>query len=641
MNSPVEKQTLGFQTEVNQLLHLVTHALYSNKEIFLRELISNSSDAADKLRFEALANNDLYENDATLQIWVDFDSDKKTLTIRDNGVGMSREEAIEHLGTIAKSGTSEFLKSLSGEQAKDSRLIGQFGVGFYSSFIVADKVTVVSRRAGLPPEQGVRWESTGNGEFTVETVTVPNRGTEVTLHITDENSEFLNSWRLRTIITRYSDHISFPVLMKKEKTDSAQETHEDEPDVVAEIEPEVYEAVNKATALWTLSRGAISDEEYKEFYKHISHDFEDPLVWSHNRVEGKQEYTSLLYVPTHAPFDLWNRDHPRGLKLYVQRVFIMDNAEQLLPLYLRFVKGVIDSNDLPLNVSREILQNNKTIDVIRAGTIKRVLGMLEDLAEKHPDDYAKFWNAFGSVIKEGPGEDFANKEQIAKLLRFSTTLKDSEVQDVSLEDYIARMQTGQEKIYYVTAESFAAAQHSPHLEIFRKKGIEVILLHDKIDEWLVTHLTEFAGKSLQSVAKGGLDLGSLESDVEKEEHKKLETESSDFVAKVKTALGDRVQDVRVTSRLTSSPSCIVVGEHEMGTHIQRILQAAGQNVPHSKPILELNPEHPLVKRQKEEQDADRFAKWSNLLLDQAIIAEGGQLDNPATFVQRMNELLLG
>lgn len=633
MSETLQKQTLGFQTEVKQLLHLVTHALYSNKEIFLRELISNASDAADRLRFEALSKNELLEQDPDLKITVDVDPDNSTITISDNGIGMSREEAIEHLGTIAKSGTHEFLQALSGEQAKDSRLIGQFGVGFYSSFIVADKVTVRSRRAGLPVSEGVLWESEGTGEFTVEATDKADRGTEIVLHLTPENKEFLDDWRLRSIITRYSDHISLPVMMQKQHTPK-----EGEEDV---IEVPEYETVNKATALWTLSKGAVKDDEYKEFYKHISHDFEDPLAWSHNRVEGKQEYISLLYLPSHAPFDLWNRDHPRGLKLYVQRVFIMDNAEQLLPLYLRFVKGIIDSSDLPLNVSRELLQNNKTIEVIRAATIKRVLGMLEDIATNDKEKYAKFWAALGTVLKEGPGEDFANKEQIAKLLRFATTHTDSPTQDVSFDDYIARMQPGQDKIYYVTADSFAAAKHSPHLEIFRKKGVEVLLLADKVDEWLVAQLSEYAGKPLQSVAKGGLDLGELETEGEKEEKKELETQFSDFTAQVKANLGDKVKEVRITHRLTSSPSCIVADEQDMGSHIQRVLQAAGQHFPTAKPILELNPEHPLVVRHKQEQDKERFAKWSQLLLDQAIVAEGGQLEDPAIFIRNMNELFLG
>ncbi len=633
-----QKETLGFQAEVKKLLRLVTHSLYSNKEIFLRELISNASDAEDKLRFAALADDGLYEGDSNLAIYVSFDKDQKTLTISDNGIGMNRQEVVDNLGTIAKSGTHEFLEKLGSDEAKESHLIGQFGVGFYSSFIVADKVTVKTRRAGDPSDHGVVWESNGEGEFSIEPINKGDRGTEITLYLKDDCEEFLDNWRIRNIITKYSDHIPFPVLMQKEIPAPAEGEEEAAEPEIAEIE---YESVNKATALWTLSKSDISDDEYKEFYKHISHDFEKPMSWSHNRVEGKLEYTSLLYLPSHAPFDLWNRDAPRGLKLYVQRVFIMDNADKLLPLYLRFVKGVIDSNDLPLNVSRELLQNNRVIDNIRAATTKRVLGMLEKLAKDNKEEYAKFWKAFGAVIKEGPAEDFVNKEQIAKLMRFSSTHTDLEAQDISLEDYVSRMSGEQNKIYYITADGFAAAKNSPHLEIFREKGIEVLLFHERVDEWLVSHLTEFDGKQLVSVARGDLDLGEMEDEKEKEEQKALEEKFTDFVTRIKETLGERVKDVRITHRLTSSPACIVADEDEMGMNIQRMLQASGHDVPNAKPILELNPEHPIVAKTKEQGDDTEFSEWSHLLLEQAILAEGGQLDDPAQFVSRMNKLLQG
>lgn len=629
-----QKETLGFQAEVKKLLRLVTHSLYSNKEIFLRELISNASDAEDKMRFAALAEDGLYEGDSNLAIYVTCDKEQKTLTISDNGIGMNRQEVVDNLGTIAKSGTHEFLEKLGSDEAKESHLIGQFGVGFYSSFIVADKVTVKTRRAGDPSDHGVVWESGGEGDFTIEAIHKAERGTEITLYLKEDCEEFLDNWRIRSIITKYSDHIPFPVLMQKE-VPAASEDDEDAAEVT-EIE---FETVNKATALWTMAKSEINDEEYQEFYKHISHDFEPPMTWSHNRVEGKLEYTSLLYIPSHAPFDLWNRDAPRGLKLYVQRVFIMDNADKLLPLYLRFVKGVIDSNDLPLNVSRELLQNNRVIENIRAATTKRVLGMLEKIAKDDKAQYQKFWEAFGAVIKEGPAEDFVNKEQIAKLLRFSTTHTDSAVQDVSLEDYISRMDKDQDKIYYITADSFAAAKNSPHLEIFRQKGIEVILLHERVDEWLVSHLTEFEGKSFVSVAKGDLDLGEMEDEKEKEEQKALEEKFTDFITRIKETLGEKVNDVRITHRLTASPACIVAAEDEMGMNIQRMLQASGHDVPNAKPILELNPEHPIVIKTKEQSDDAEFSQWSCLLLEQAILAEGGQLDDPAQFVSRMNKLL--
>ncbi len=631
MSETVEnKETLGFQTEVKQLLHLVTHALYSNKEIFLRELISNASDAEDKLRFEALANDSLYEDDHELKIRVDYDADAKTITIKDNGVGMSRQEVIDHLGTIAKSGTSEFLAALGKDKAKDSQLIGQFGVGFYSSFIVADKVTVETRRAGLTKDEAVRWESCGEGDYTIEAITKADRGTIITLHLKEDESEFLDQWRLQSIITKYSDHISFPVLMKEVLTEEQEK----------EGKKAEYNAVNKAKALWTLPKSKITEEEYQEFYKHISHDFQEPLTWAHNKVEGKLEYTSLLYLPKAAPFDMWNRDMPRGLKLYVQRVFIMDNAEQLLPLYLRFVKGVIDSNDLPLNVSRELLQNNKVIDNIRAATTKRILDMLAKMAENDKEQYNEFWKEFGPVIKEGLAEDFANREKLAKLLRFSTTFDDKETQEISLDDYLARVQPDQDKIYFITADGFNATRHSPHLEIFRKKGIEVLLLHERVDEWLVAHLNEYEGKQLISITRGDLDLGELEDEVEQEQKKETEEKFADVLTRIKEELKDKTKDVRMTHRLTSSPACIVADEQDMGMNIQRILKAAGQDVPTNKPILELNPEHPLVLKLQNETVESRFSELSHVLFDQAVLAEGGTLDDPATFVQRMNQLFV-
>lgn len=626
-------ETLGFQTEVKQLMHLVIHSLYSNKEIFLRELVSNASDAADKLRFAALSEPDLLENDPDLKVMISFDKEAKTLTISDNGIGMSRQDVIEHLGTIAKSGTREFLASLTGDQAKDSQLIGQFGVGFYSAFIVADKVTVLTRKAGLNAEDGVRWESAGEGEYTIENINKPGRGTEIILHLKKDEDEFLDDWRLRNIIRKYSDHIMLPVVMKKPAAITAEG---EEPAATVDE----FETVNKATALWTLSKSELKDSDYNEFYKHISHDFEDPLLWSHNKVEGKQEYTSLLYIPARAPFDLWNREKQHGLKLYVRRVFIMDDADQFMPLYLRFVKGVIDSNDLPLNISREILQSNKQIDSMRAALTKRVLGMLEKLAEDDKEKYAKFWQEFGQALKEGPGEDYANKEQIAKLLRFATTQTNEAVQNVSLDDYIARMKPEQDKIYYITADNFAAAKSSPHLEIFRKKGIEVLLLSERVDEWLVAHLHEYQGKQLQSVAKGALDLGKLDDEENKEEHQKTENEFESVLKQVKSVLGEKVKEVRITHRLTESPACLVVDEHDMNMHMQRILKAAGQAFPTSKPIFELNPTHPLVQRLKQEPDDQRFGEWTNILFDQATLAEGAQLEDPAQFVRRLNSLLL-
>jgi molecular chaperone HtpG len=627
------KETLGFQAEVKQLLNLMIHSLYSNKEIFLRELISNASDACDKLRFEALNNAALYADDSELKIRLSFDKAARTITISDNGIGLSRDEAVEHLGTIAKSGTREFFSALTGDQAKDAHLIGQFGVGFYSSYIIADKVTVVSRRAGLEAGEAVRWESAGEGEFTVEQVDKATRGTDVTLHLREGEDEFLSSWKLRETVRKYSDHITLPILMVKEKWD------EEKKEQVATGEDEM---VNQASALWARPKSEISDEQYKEFYKHVAHDFEDPLAYVHAKVEGKQEYTQLLYIPQRAPFDMWDRNARHGIKLYVRRVFIMDDAEQLMPLYLRFVRGIVDSSNLPLNVSREILQESRDIETIRGGCVKKVLGMLEGLADSEDaaeqEKYASFWKEFGRVLKEGAGEDFANKDRIAKLLRFASTQDDTPEEKVSLAAYVSRMKEGQEKIYYVTAETFTAAKNSPHLEIFRKKGIEVLLLSDRVDEWVTGSLTEFEGKQLQSVAKGGLDLGSLEDEAEKKEAEQAADEYKELLDKIKTALGDKVKDVRVTHRLTDSPSCVVADEHDMGGNLARILKAAGQKAPEMKPILEINPKHPAVQRLKYEET--RFDDWANLLLEQATLAEGGTLDDPAGFVKRINDLML-
>ena len=627
------KETLGFQTEVKQLLHLMIHSLYSNKEIFLRELVSNASDACDKLRFEALNNSALYGDDGDLKIRVAFDKEARTITISDNGIGLSRDEAVEHLGTIAKSGTREFFSALTGDQAKDAHLIGQFGVGFYSSFIIADKVTVVSRRAGLEANQAVRWESAGEGDFSVEMVEKAGRGTDVTLHLREGEDEFLSSWKLRQTIRKYSDHITLPILMNKEKWDE-----EKKEQVVTDED----ETVNQASALWARPKSEITDEQYKEFYKHVAHDFEDPLAYTHAKVEGKQEYTQLLYVPQKAPFDLWDRNARHGIKLYVRRVFIMDDAEKLMPLYLRFVRGVVDSNDLPLNVSREILQESKDIETIRGGCVKKVLSMLEGLADSEDaaekEKYAKFWTEFGRVLKEGVGEDFANKDRIAKLLRFASTQSDTPDETVSLADYVSRMKEGQEKIYFVTAETFTAAKNSPHLEIFRKKGIEVLLLSDRVDEWVTGYLTEFDGKPLQSVAKGGLDLGKLEDEAEKKEAEQAADEYKELLEKIKTALGEKIKEVRITHRLTDSPSCIVADEHDMGGNLARILKAAGQKAPEMKPILEINPKHPAVMRLKYEET--RFDDWAHLLLEQATLAEGGTLEDPAGFVKRINDLMM-
>lgn len=636
MTVATAKETRGFETEVKQLLHLMIHSLYSNKEIFLRELISNASDAIDKLRFAAISAPELYESDTELAIHVAYDKEANTITVTDNGIGMSREDTISHLGTIAKSGTQAFLKSLTGDQMKDRNLIGQFGVGFYSSFIVADKVTVKTRKAGLAVDEGVCWESSGEGDYTVETIDREERGTSVTLHLKAAEDEFLSGLRLRNIVSKYSDHINVPVYMKKEPY-----SHWQEGKVVPEDTKE-QEVVNRATALWAIPKSEISHDAYCEFYKHIAHDFEDPLLWSHNKVEGKFEYTTLLYVPAKAPYDLWQPNKPRGLKLYVRRVFIMDDAEQFLPSYLRFVRGVIDSNDLPLNVSREILQSNKLVDAIRASVIKRVLGMLSDLAGSDNEKYLKFWREFGQALKEGPAEDFVNKEAIAKLLRFSSTHNDSETQEVSLDDYVSRMKEGQEKIYFIAADTFNAARHSPHLEIFKEKGLEVLLLSDRIDEWLMSHLTEYDKKRFHSVAQGKLENFDFVKDDKKQtkDHKTTDEESyKDLLTKVKEVLGDKVADVRLSERLTSSPSCIVSDEGQMSSHMQRILRQAGQTVK-SQPTLELNPHHLLVLRLKEEHNTKHFQDLSEILLDQAILAEGGQLDDPGTFVKRFNELLL-
>jgi molecular chaperone HtpG len=624
MSVETHKETLEFQAEVKQLLNLMIHSLYSNKEIFLRELISNGSDACDKLRFEALGNDSLYAGDTAQRVRVDYDKDARTITISDNGIGMTRDEVVDNIGTIAKSGTRQFFESLTGDQAKDAQLIGQFGVGFYSAFIVADKITLTTRRAGLAAEQGARWISSGDGRYTLESCEKAERGTEVVLHLREGEDEFLEGYRLRSIIHKYSEHIPLPIEMRVE----GEKEKQDE-----------YEVVNKAAALWARSRNDITDGEYKEFYKHIAHDFEDPMKWVHSHVEGTQSYTSLFYLPGRAPFDLYDRDSRHGIKLYVRRVFIMDDAEQLMPLYLRFIRGLVDSDDLPLNVSREILQHNKLIDTIRAASVKKVLGMLEEMAGEAPEHYAKFWKQFGNVLKEGPGEDYANRERIARLLRFASTHTDSEDQTVSLDDYIGRMKTGQEKIYFITADSFASARNSPHLQIFRRKGIEVLLLSDRVDEWLVSHLGEFTGKPLVSVARGALDLDKLADEQEKETARKTGDEFADVVKRMQAALGERVKEVRVSQRLTDSPSCVVTDEHDMAAHLQRMLKQAGHAVPASRPILEINPAHALVIRLKGENEPRRFAEWSALLLEEALLCEGGQLEDPVAFVNRLNELL--
>ncbi|MBD9679295.1 molecular chaperone HtpG [Pseudomonas sp. PDM18] len=628
MSAETQKETLGFQTEVKQLLHLMIHSLYSNKEIFLRELISNASDAADKLRFEALAKPELLEGGAELKIRVSFDKDAKTVTLEDNGIGMSREEVIAHLGTIAKSGTADFLKNLSGDQKKDSHLIGQFGVGFYSAFIVADKVDVFTRRAGAPVSEGVHWSSKGEGEFDVASIDKAERGTRIVLHLKDGEEEFADGWRLRNIVKKYSDHIALPIELPKESTGE---------EAPAETE---WEVVNRASALWTRPRTEVKDEEYQEFYKHIAHDFENPLTWSHNKVEGKLEYTSLLYVPARAPFDLYHREAPRGLKLYVQRVFIMDQADQFLPLYLRFIKGVVDSNDLSLNVSREILQSGPIVDSMKSALTKRSLDMLEKLASNDAEAYKGFWKNFGQVLKEGPAEDFANKDKIAGLLRFSSTSDESGEQSVSLADYIGRLKEGQDKIYYLTGESFAQVKNSPHLEVFRKKGIEVLLLTDRIDEWLMSYLPEFDGKQLVDVARGDLDLGSLDSEEDKKAQEEIAKAKEGLAERLKAALGDEVAEVRVSHRLTDSPAILAIGEQDLGLQMRQILEASGQKVPEAKPIFEFNPSHPLIEKLDAEADEDRFGELTHILFDQAALAAGDSLKDPAAYVRRLNKLLV-
>jgi molecular chaperone HtpG len=629
-NIEANKETLGFQTEVKQLLHLMIHSLYSNKEIFLRELISNASDAEDKLRFEALSNDTLYENDGDLKIRLSFDEEAKTVTITDNGIGMSRDEVIAHLGTIAKSGTADFMKNLTGDSQKDSQLIGQFGVGFYSAFIVAKKVEVFTRKAGLDKSEGVLWSSEGEGEFEIASVEREARGTEIVLHLKDDEAEFANGWRLRSLVKKYSDHIAFPVIMKSEPAPAAEGEEQKEPE---------DEAVNEATALWTLSKSEVKDEEYKSFYKHISHDFQDPMTWSHNRVEGKLDYTSLLYIPAKAPFDLYNREVPRGLKLYVQRVFIMDEAEQFLPLYLRFVKGIVDTRDLSLNVSREILQSDKVVESMKSALTKRILDMLAKMAKNDAENYQKFWDEFGDVMKEGLGEDFSNKEKLAKLLRFASTHGTS-TQNVSLDDYVSRMKESQEKIYYISAESHGAGTSSPHMEIFRKKGIEVLVLSDRIDGWMISHLNEFDGKHMQDITKGELDLGDIDAEEDKKQQEEASKTYENLINQIKELLKDKVEDVRITNRLTDSPACLVAGAHDMDAQMKKIMEAAGQVVPETKPSFEINPEHPLVKQLNDEQNDDRFNDLTYVLFDQAALASGEQLKEPGAFVSRLNKLLL-
>lgn len=626
MTVEAKKETLIFQTEVKQLLNLMIHSLYSNKEIFLRELVSNASDACDKLRFEALSDSALFEDDKDLKIQVDFDKEAGTVTITDNGVGMTREEVIANIGTIANSGTKKFLDNMTGEQAKDAQMIGQFGVGFYASFIVADNVTVETRRAGLTSEHGVRWHSSGEGEFDLENINKEERGTKIILHLKKDETEFADDWRLRSIINKYSDHISLPISMLKR-------------DEKGELTDEL-EAVNKASALWVRSKSDIKDEEYKEFYKHVAHDFDEPLSWLHNRVEGTQEYTTLFYLPKRAPFDMFERDQKKGIKLYVKRVFIMDDADQLMPNYLRFIKGVVDSDDLPLNISREILQKNKHIDTIRSASTRKILGHLEKMAKNQPEDYASFWSEFGRVLKEGPAEDSGNKEKIAKLFRYASTNNDSDIENVSLDEYISRMKEGQDKLYYITGDSYAAVKNSPHLELFKKKGIEVILMHDRVDEWMMSYLNEFDGKSFVNIAKGELDLGDLEDKDDKEKAEKAAKDYESLLKQMTESLGDKVKEVRVSTRLTDSPSCLVVEQQDMAVSMQKILKQAGHEVPNIEPILEINIDHPLVKRLSDEQDDDKFTDWSHLLFDQAMLSEGGQLEDPVAFVTRINQLLL-
>ncbi|MBF0459959.1 MAG: molecular chaperone HtpG [Magnetococcales bacterium] len=651
MSDTTQKETRAFQTEVRQLLDLMIHSLYSNKEIFLRELISNASDAADKLRFAALANDALYEGDPNLEIRVVFDSEARTVTVSDNGIGMNREEVMANIGTIAQSGTKEFMQSLSGEQVKDAHLIGQFGVGFYSAFVVADKVTLLTRRAGDPVDAGVRWESAGDGEYTLETVEQAAHGTSVILHLREDEKEFLDGWRLRSVIRKFSDHVSWPIMMLTKETAAPDEAEEKEAatdedkgeesaDKAAAAEPvEKWEKVNRASALWTRPKSEITEEEYTEFYKHVAHDFEEPLAHLHVRLEGKYEYTLLLYLPQRAPFDLWDRERKHGVKLYVRRVFIMEGAEELMPRYLRFVRGLIDTTDLPLNVSREILQKNQVVEAIRKGAVGKVYGLLEELAEKEPEKYQTLWKTFGKVLKEGIIEDYANKARLAKLLRFASTHTDAEAQTVSLADYIARMKPEQEKIYYVTGETHVAARKSPHLEIFRKKGLEVLLLSDRVDEWFVSHLHEFEGKSLQSVTKGDLDLGKLDDEEQKKDREETENRFKDLVTRIKTALGETVKEVRTTHRLVDSPSCLVGGEYDMSATMERILKDAGQEIPGAKRILEVNPDHALLLRLQAETEGQRFDDLCHILFNQALLCEGGQIEDPADFVRRLNNLL--
>jgi len=622
-----KKETLNFQTEVKQLLHLMIHSLYSNKEIAIRELISNGSDAADKLRFEALKDNKLYEGESELKIHVNYDKKNRTVSIMDNGIGMSRDDIVENIGTIARSGTKDFLSKLSGDEAKDAHLIGQFGVGFYSAFIISDEVTLETRKAG--EKEAYRWQSKGDGEFTLEAIDKKSRGTTVTLHLKKDEDEFLDDWRLREVIKKYSDHITLPIVMKKTEFKDGETIQTDED-----------ETINDASALWTRNKKDIKAKEYNEFYKNISYDNEDPLAYFHNRVEGTQEYTTLFYIPSKAPFDLYDRDRHNNVKLYVKRIFIMDANEKLIPQYLRFVKGVIDSSDLPLNVSREILQDSRQVETIKSGAVKRILSSLEEMAKKKPDDYKKFWNEFGKVLKEGPAEDFANKEKIAALLRFASTHDESLDENVSLQDYIERMKPEQEAIYYITADSHAAAKNSPHMEIFRKKKIEVLILGDRVDEWLVSNLQEFNGKKLQSIAKGDLNLGKLEEEKEKEEKKKIEEQSKSLVEKIKSSLGDKVKEVKVTHRLTDSPSCLVVGEHDISGNLERILKAAGQNTPETKPTLEINPKHALIEKLEKHANSQEFDEYASVIFDQAVLAEGGQLEDPVSYVKRINQLLI-
>ena len=649
MSETGQKENHQFATDNAKLLKLMIHSLYSNKEIFLRELVSNAADAADKLRFKALSDDNLYEGDGDLRVRVSCDKENNTVTISDNGIGMTHDQIVDHLGTIAKSGTSEFFSQLSGDEASDSQLIGQFGVGFYSAFIVADSVTVRSRGAGVDASAGVEWSSDGEGEFTTTAIEKANRGTDIILHLKEEESEFADDWRLKSIVTKYSDHISVSVEMLTPEVPAVEavaEAKDDEGNVTTpaiearDAVPALWEPVNKATALWTREKSEVSDEEYKEFYKHVSHDFGDPLLWEHNKVEGKTEYTSLLYVPSKAPFDMHNREKQHGLKLFVQRVFIMDDAEQFMPSYLRFVKGLLDSNDLPLNVSREILQDNKITQAIRKGCTKRVLKMLDKLGNKDAEQYQLFWNEFGQVLKEGPAEDSANKDAIAKLMRFASTHEDNSMQSASLAQYIERMKEGQDKIYYVVADSFEAAKNSPHLEVFRKKGIEVLLMSDRIDEWLVSHLTEFDGKQLQSVTRGGLDLGDMDDAETKEAQEKLEQEFDSVVTRIKTALDGKAKDVKLSQRLTDSPACIVADEHDMSSQMMKLMQSVGQEVPDSLPIFEINAEHDLIKHVADEQDDAQFKQWAEVLFEQAMLAERGSLKDPATFVTRLNKLML-